>query len=168
MLVQRDGHRTEVNAAGADLWGRRVGEGRGGEGEGVSITTVATFTSCIQYYNVMGGKYNYVLLTPHWKVKLLVIHYCDDLYHTRTFGSVRTQNSSLEGAMKLKFALFCSSRDALSDGTIFVEVKISIFRPKTMDYNPWFDFGSPENVLRKVYHLKGNEKRNLMVLVSVA
>ena len=43
-----------------------------------------------------------------------------------------------------------------------------IIRPKTMDYNPWFDFGSPEKVLRKVYYLKGNEKRNLMVLVSVA
>ena len=34
-------------------------EGRGGEGrggEGVSVTTVATFTTCVQYYVVMGGK----------------------------------------------------------------------------------------------------------------
>ena len=43
------------------------------------------------------------------RLKLLVIHYCDDLYHARIFESVRTHNSSLEGAMKLKFAPFCSS-----------------------------------------------------------
>ena len=48
--------------------------------------------------------------------------------------------------MKLKFAPFCSSRDALSD-----------------DFS-----GSPKNVLRKVCHLNGYEKRNLMALVSVA
>ena len=52
--------------------------------------------------------------------------------------------------------------------SLFAKVKIFIFRPKTMDYNPWFDFWSPKKVLRKVYHLKGNEKRNLMALVSVA
>ena len=52
--------------------------------------------------------------------------------------------------------------------SFFAEVKISIFRPKTMDYSPWFDFCTPKKVLRKVYHLKGNEKRNLMALVSVA
>ena len=37
-----------------------------------------------------------------------------------------------------------------------------------MDYSPWFDFGSPKKVLRKVYHSKVNKKRNLMALVSVA
>ena len=26
----------------------------------------------------------------------------------------------------------------------FVEVNFSFFGPKTMDYNPWFGFGSPE------------------------
>ena len=48
------------------------------------------------------------------------------------------------------------------------KVKIFRFWPKTMDYNPWFDFRSPKNVLRKVCHPKVNEKRNLMALVSVA
>ena len=52
--------------------------------------------------------------------------------------------------------------------SFFANVKIFIFRPKTMDYSPWFDFGHPKNFLRKVYHLKGNEKRNLMALVSAA
>ena len=52
--------------------------------------------------------------------------------------------------------------------SFFAKVKIFIFRPKTMDYNPWFDFWSPKKVLRKVDHLKGNEKRNLMALLSVA
>ena len=37
-----------------------------------------------------------------------------------------------------------------------------------MDYSPWFDFSESKKVLRKVCHLKGNEKRNLMALVSVA
>ena len=31
-----------------------------------------------------------------------------------------------------------------------------------------FIFGSPQKVLRKVYHSNGNEKRNLMALVLVA
>ena len=47
---------------------------------------------------------------------------CDDLYHTCTFewgSDFRTHNSSLEGAMKLKFVPFCSSGDALSDGRFF-------------------------------------------------
>ena len=52
--------------------------------------------------------------------------------------------------------------------SFFAKVKIFIFRLKTMDYNPWFDFWSPKKVLKKVYHLKGNGKRNLMALVSVA
>ena len=52
--------------------------------------------------------------------------------------------------------------------SFFAEVKIFRFWHKTMDYNPWFDFGSPKNVLRKVYHLNGYEKRNLMMRVSAA
>ena len=48
------------------------------------------------------------------------------------------------------------------------EVKFLIFWPKTMDYNPWFDFGSLKKLLRKVCHIKLNEVRNLMALVSVA
>ena len=42
--------------------------------------------------------------------------------------------SSLEGAMELKFAPFCSSRDALSDGISFGQSQIFQFWPKTMDY----------------------------------
>ena len=52
--------------------------------------------------------------------------------------------------------------------SFWAEVKIFRFWPKTMDYSPWFFFGSPEKVLRKVCHPKGNEKRNLIALVSVA
>ena len=52
--------------------------------------------------------------------------------------------------------------------SFFVKVKIFIFRPKTMDYSPWFDFQSPKKVLRKVYHSIENEKRSLMALISVA
>ena len=46
--------------------------------------------------------------------------------------------------------------------SFFAEVKIFL------DYNPWFDFRSPKIVLRKVYYLIGNEKRNLTTLVSAA
>ena len=52
--------------------------------------------------------------------------------------------------------------------SFFAELKILIFRPKTMDYSPWFDFWSPKKVRRKLCHSKGNEKRNLMAFVSVA
>ena len=52
--------------------------------------------------------------------------------------------------------------------SFLAEVKIFRFWPKTMDYNKAFFFWGPKKVLRKVYHLKGNEKRNLMALVSVA
>ena len=47
------------------------------------------------------------------------------------------------------------------------KVKIFRFRPKTMDYSPWF-FWELKKVLRNVCHSKGNEKRNLMAFVSVA
>ena len=48
--------------------------------------------------------------------------------------------------------------------SFFDEIKIFCFWPKTMD----FVFGSAKKVLRKVYHLNGYEKRNLMTLVSAA
>ena len=53
----------------------------------------------------------------------------------------------------------------------------SFFLPKSKfsDFGrkPWtivhgFIFAVPKKVLRKVYHLNGNEERNLMALVSVA
>ena len=47
------------------------------------------------------------------------------------------------------------------------KVKIFRFWPKTMDYSPWFDFCESKKVLRKVCHLKENEKRNLTAFVSV-
>ena len=50
----------------------------------------------------------------------------------------------------------------------FAEVKIFRFWPKTMDYSQVFFLASPKKVLRKVCRYKGNEKRNLMALVSVA
>ena len=52
--------------------------------------------------------------------------------------------------------------------SFFAKVKFFRFWPKTMDYNPWFFLGSPKKVLRKVYHPKVIEKRNLMALVSAA
>ena len=52
--------------------------------------------------------------------------------------------------------------------SFLAEVKIFRFRPKTMDYSPWFVFFGSQKVLRKVCHSKGNEKKNLMALVSVA
>ena len=52
--------------------------------------------------------------------------------------------------------------------SFFAEVKILVFRPKTMDYNPWFDFFIPKKVLKKECLSIELEKRNLMALVSVA
>ena len=53
--------------------------------------------------------------------------------------------------------------------SFFAEVKIFRFWQKTMDYiTHGLIFGCPKKVLKKVCHLKGNEKRNLMALVSVA
>ena len=46
-------------------------------------------------------------------------------------------NSSLEGAMKLKLAPFCSSWDALSDGILFSKLFLDSEK-KTMGYSPWF------------------------------
>ena len=50
----------------------------------------------------------------------------------------------------------------------FAKVKFFVFRPKTMDYSPWFDFWSPKKVLRKVCHSIQIENRNLVAFVSVA
>ena len=50
----------------------------------------------------------------------------------------------------------------------FAEVKIFCFWEKTMNYNPWFCFPESKKIVRKVYHLNGYEKRNLMTLVSAA
>ena len=66
--------------------------------------------------------------------------------------------------MKLKFAPFCSSRDALSDGILFCRSQ----KFQILAKNHGFFSGSPKKVLRKVYHLIGNRKRNLMALVLVA
>ena len=52
--------------------------------------------------------------------------------------------------------------------SFLTKVKFFRFWPKTMDYSPWFFSPSPKKVLKKVYHLKGNEKGNLMALVLVA
>ena len=46
-------------------------------------------------------------------------------------------NSSLEGAMKLKLVPFCSSWDALSDGIFFSKLFLDSEK-KTMGYSPWF------------------------------
>ena len=52
--------------------------------------------------------------------------------------------------------------------SFLAKVKIFRFWPKTMDYSLWFYFWGSKKNLREVYHLNGNEKRNLMALVSVA
>ena len=62
-----------------------------------------------------------------------LIHCGDDLYHARTFATIGTCNSSMEGATKLKFAPFCSSCDALSNEILFLpNSKFSDFGQK-----PW-------------------------------
>ena len=48
----------------------------------------------------------------------------------------------------------------------FAELKIFRIWPKTMDYNPWFDFWSPKKVMRKPYLLK--EKSNGVCFCCVA
>ena len=52
--------------------------------------------------------------------------------------------------------------------SFLAKVKFFKFWPKTMGYNPWFDFGSSKKVLRKACQLNVLENRNLMVLVSAA
>ena len=62
--------------------------------------------------------------------------------------------------MKLKFAPFCSSRDALSDGILFHQ------KPWTIVHG--FIFGSPKKVLIIVCHLNRYKERNLMAFISAA
>ena len=65
----------------------------------------------------------------------------------------------------LKFAPFCSPCDALLPGIV-------VFLPKSkfsdFGQKPWFDFGRPKKVARKVWHSIENEKRKLIAFVSVA
>ena len=51
---------------------------------------------------------------------------------------------------------------------VWAKTNISDFGRKPWTIVHGLIFGSPKKVLRKVCHLKGNEKRNLMALVSVA
>ena len=50
--------------------------------------------------------------------------------------------------------------------SFFAELKIFRIWPKTMDYNPWFDFWSPKKVMIKLYLLK--EKSNGVCFCCVA
>ena len=52
-------------------------------------------------------------------VNSVLVHCCFVSFLYSANISLRTHNSSLEGATKLKFAPFCSSRDALSDDMLF-------------------------------------------------
>ena len=70
--------------------------------------------------------------------------------------------------MKLKFCQTARLEVCYRLVSFLSKVKMFKFWPKTMDYNPWFDFGSPKNVLSKACQLYVLEKRNLMVLVSAA
>ena len=99
--------------------------------------------------------------------RIVFTHICtcngDVLYPLLSF---RIHNSSLEGAMELKFAPFCSSGGTLSIGITFYRSQNFQILVK---YSPWFDFSkSKQKVVRKICRSKGNEKRNLMALVSVA
>ena len=72
--------------------------------------------------------------------------------------------------MELKFVPFCSSCEALSFGTFYflLNSKFSDFGKKPWTIVHGFIFGSRKIVLRKVCQSKGNEKRKLIALVSVA
>ena len=71
--------------------------------------------------------------------------------------------------MKLKFAAFCSSFDALSDGILFLTMSnFSDFGQKPWTIIHGLIFGSPKKVLRKECHSKESKKGNLLTLVSVA
>ena len=52
--------------------------------------------------------------------------------------SLRTRNSSLEGAVKLKFAPFAPLEMPFPMVSFFVDVKFFRFWPKTMDYSQAF------------------------------
>ena len=48
--------------------------------------------------------------------------------------SLHIHNSSLEGATELKFAPFCSSWGALSDGIVVYQIRFDQILAKRMDY----------------------------------
>ena len=75
---------------------------------------------------------------------------------------------NMEGAMKLKFCQTARLEVCYGMVSFFAKVKFFRFRPKTMDYNPWFDFCSPKKVLRKACQLNVQEKINRMALISAA
>ena len=70
--------------------------------------------------------------------------------------------------MKLKFCQTARLEVCYRLVSFFAKVKIFRFWPKTMDYNPWFDFVSPKKVLRQACQLNVHENINLMFLVSAA
>ena len=104
------------------------------------------------------------------RIYITQIHCGDDLYRPHIFGMYRyTHNSSMEGAMKLKFAPFCSSWDAFSEKTHFLpKPKFSFSGRKPWTIVHGLNFGSPKNVLRKGYHRKGHLKRSRMVHISAS
>ena len=65
---------------------------------------------------------NFSFVSPSSEeLRAFEIHCCDDLYHGHTVeleASIGTHNSTLEGAMKLKFVLFSPSFEALTNGII--------------------------------------------------
>ena len=54
--------------------------------------------------------------------------------------------------------------------SLFAKVKIFIFRPKTMDYSPWFDFWKSKNLSEKRIPLEraSQEEQNGAIFSSVA
>ena len=66
--------------------------------------------------------HNFSFVSPsREELRAIEIHCCDDLYHGYTVeleASIGTHNSTLEGAMKLKFVLLSSSFEALTNGII--------------------------------------------------
>ena len=70
--------------------------------------------------------------------------------------------------MKLKFCQTARLELCYRLESFTAKVKNFRFWPKTMDYNPWFDFWRSKKVLRKACQLNVHEKRNLVALVSVA
>ena len=70
--------------------------------------------------------------------------------------------------MKLKFCQTARLEVFYRLVSFLAKVNFFSFWPKTMDYNPWFDFESPKKVLRKACQLNVLEKINLMVVVSAA
>ena len=53
---------------------------------------------------------------------------------------------NMEGSMKLKFCQTARLEVCYGMVSFFAKVKFFGFRPKTMDYNPWFDFRSQKKL----------------------